>query len=93
MIKTPPWTDTPVLDDADKKLIAKISANGKSLIAYLSSDKVNMRDLKKVIIYEYEERPWKREYILNRAFSRLGKLQRSQAERSLSAKYYKNGGI
>ena len=92
-MNTKPWTHTPELTDADKLRISKTAANGKSLIKFLASGKATIDEIKRIILYEITERAWKREYILNRCWSRLGKLQRSKAEKALNELYYENGGI
>ena len=86
-----PWDKTPKLSKADRERLAPIRANNATLTNYLRSEDVNVEDLKKLIMLEYEIKGFRaRGYVTSRLFSRLESELRTVALQCLNANLKKS---
>lgn len=83
-----PWADTPELTDEDVARLAPKRKEMNSLARFLKDNDTSMADVKRIILMEYITRNWKRDYVVDRCFSRLAKMNRFHAEQQLTKHYY-----
>jgi hypothetical protein len=85
-----PWADTPKLTKSEIERLTPVSSSMKTLIPALADRSLDIDDLKKIILMEYD-RPFLRRYIIERCFARLGRLERVAAENVLNQQYARKG--
>tara|TARA_R110000824_G_scaffold8441_4_gene38375 strand:- start:845 stop:1177 length:333 start_codon:yes stop_codon:yes gene_type:complete len=87
-----PWADTPILTDEDVARLAPMRREMNTLASFLKDEDTTMDDIKRIILMEYVTRNWKRDYVVDRCFSRLSRMYRFNAEQELTKHYYAGAG-